>query len=72
MYKPVMERFGKPQALNICVLGALLELTHVTSFQSIDQCLKARFRPAFHKANEEALSLGQELAASWKNTHRLG
>lgn len=71
MYKPVMEHFRKPQALNICVLGALLELTGVTSMDSIRRCLKDRFKPAFHQANEDALALGQELAGKWREAHRI-
>ena len=66
MYHPVMEKFGKPQVLNICVLGALLELTHAVSFDAIRSCLKARFKPAFHAANEEALELGRSLAQAAK------
>lgn len=62
MFKPVMETFHKPQAFNICVLGVLVSLTKVVSFDAIKECLKARFKPAFHAANEQALELGRKLA----------
>ena len=46
--------------------GALLELSHAVSFDAIRSCLKARFKPAFHAASEEALELGRSLAQAAK------
>ena len=62
MNRTVLEHFHKTQVLNICVLGALLELTKAVSINAIKECLKNRFAKPFHSANEEALALGVELA----------
>ncbi len=62
MHRLVMEKFGKPQALNICVLGALVTLTNVVKMEAVEKVLAARFKPAFHAANSAALALGAELA----------
>lgn len=64
MHHAVLETFGKPQTLNICVLGALLEITKVLKPESVLGALAGRFNPAFHAANEKALTLGRELASS--------
>lgn len=65
MNHAIIERFHKPQVLNICVLGALIELTHVVSMDSVKACLESRFAPAFHAANNEALEIGARLAADF-------
>ncbi len=62
MHNPVIAAFHKAQALNICVLGALIELTKAVSVEAVQTCLKHRFPKAFHAANEEALELGRKLA----------
>ena len=62
MHRAVMEKFGKSQNLNICVLGALVTLTGIVRIESIEKVLAARFSPAFHETNSAALALGVELA----------
>lgn len=62
MYDNVMESIGKAQVFNICVLGALIELTKVVEVAAIDLNLADRFAPAFHANNRKALDLGTELA----------
>ena len=62
MYRKVMEKVGKANTLNICVLGALITLTGAIRMESIQKMLADRFRPAFHAANNAALELGAELA----------
>ena len=64
MHDAVMERIGKLQVFNICVLGALVELTRAVKPESVLKNLAARFAPAFHDANESAMKLGAELARS--------
>ncbi len=66
MFHNVIERFHKPQVFNICVLGALLELTKVVSLDAVKACLKSRFAPAFHAANEEALEMGSRMAREFE------
>ena len=62
MFEPYMEKFHRSQMYNICVLGVLLRLTKIVSYNAVKACLKARFKPAFHAANEAALEFGRELA----------
>ena len=62
MFEPYMEKFHRSQMYNICVLGVLLSLTKIVSYDAVKACLKARFKPAFHAANEAALEFGRELA----------
>ena len=62
MFDPYMEKFHRSQMYNICVLGVLLRLTKIVSYDAVKACLKARFKPAFHAANEAALEFGRELA----------
>ena len=63
MYETLMERIGKAQAFNICVLGALNRFTKLVRMSSLEKVLESRFAPAFHKTNLAALHLGDELAA---------
>ncbi len=63
MYETLLERGGKAQAFNICVLGALNRLTGLLRLSSLEAVLRTRFAPSFHEANNAALRLGDELAA---------
>jgi 2-oxoglutarate ferredoxin oxidoreductase subunit gamma len=63
MYETLMERIGKPQAFNICVLGAVNRFTKLVRMSSLEKVLETRFAPAFYEANRAALRLGEELAA---------
>ena len=62
MYERVMETFGKPQVFNICVLGALIQLTGVITPTAIEKTLAERFAPQFQANNKKALDLGINLA----------
>lgn len=62
MYENVLEVFGKPQVLNICVLGALVALTGVVEPAAIEKNLAERFAPAFHENNKKALRMGMDMA----------
>jgi len=62
MYETVMATFGKPQVFNICVLGALIQLTNVIEPAAIEKTLAERFAPQFMENNKKALALGIELA----------
>lgn len=64
MHRMVMEKIGRANTLNICVLGALVTMTKVVSMDAIEKMLASRFKPAFHAANKAALDLGAELAAT--------
>jgi 2-oxoglutarate ferredoxin oxidoreductase subunit gamma len=65
MQEAVMEKIGRMQVFNICVLGALVELTKAVRPESILKNLAERFAPAFHAANESAMKLGAELAGKY-------
>ncbi len=62
MYKAVMDALGKPQALNVVVLGALITLTNAITVQAAESVLKARFPPSFFENNQKALHIGIEMA----------
>lgn len=61
MYRTVMEKIGKPIVLNICMLGAVIELTKLVYPESIMKVLENRIRPEFLAINRQALELGMEL-----------
>jgi 2-oxoglutarate ferredoxin oxidoreductase subunit gamma len=63
VYDTLMERVGKPQAFNICVLGVVNRLTGLVRVGSLEAVLQTRFAPAFYEANLAALHLGGEMAA---------
>ena len=62
MYLAVMEKIGKPIVFNICMLGALTELTGLVKPDSILAVLKEKIGPDFMAMNQEALETGIQLA----------
>ena len=62
MYQTVMEKIGKPIVFNICMLGALIELTGLVKPDSILAVLKEKIAPDFMTMNQEALGTGIRLA----------
>ena len=62
MHDKVMDTIGKAQVFNICVLGALIQLTEVVKPEAIEKNLSERFAAAFHENNKKALAMGMELA----------
>jgi len=63
IYETLMERIGKPQSFNICVLGVVNRFTKLVRMSSLEKVLETRFAPIFHEANRKALHLGDELAS---------
>ncbi len=62
MFESVMEKLKKPIVFNICMLGAVLELTKVVTPDSIRKVLKTRIPSQFIELNDQALDLGLEIA----------
>lgn len=62
IYQTVMQKIGKPIVLNICMLGAVIGITHLVKPESIMKTLKTRINPEFLSMNQEALELGMDLA----------
>lgn len=62
MYQSVMEKIGKPIVFNICMLGALIELTGLVKQDSILKVLKEKIDPNFMTMNQAALETGIQLA----------
>jgi len=62
MYRSVMEKIGKPIVFNICMLGALIELTGLMEPDSIMKVLKEKIPPDFMTMNQKALEEGIQLA----------
>ncbi len=65
--KTVMEKIGKPVVLNICLLGAIVELTGLVRLDSVRELIRQRFTSSFHEINLQALDLGAELFRSHKD-----
>ena len=65
LFRAVKEKFGRTQAYNVCVLGALATITGAVKTASLEKVLEGRFAPAHHAANKAALELGVELAGAY-------
>ncbi len=65
MYDAVMEEIGKPIVFNICMLGAMLELTRIVQPESIMKVLETKIPADFLEMNRKALDIGMRLAASY-------
>jgi 2-oxoglutarate ferredoxin oxidoreductase subunit gamma len=65
MYKEVMDKIGKPIVFNICMLGALINLTQLIKQESIIKVLGSRVPAAFLDLNKQALELGQKIAENF-------
>lgn len=62
MYQTVMDKIGKPIVFNICMLGAVIELTQLVAPESIMKALEARIPENYLAINRTALELGMALA----------
>lgn len=67
MFQSVMDKIGKPIVFNICMLGAVLELTNLITPESIMKVLENRIPADFLEINRAALDLGFELARESKS-----
>lgn len=65
MYQTVMDNIGKPIVFNMCMLGAVIELTNLVKPESIIKVLETRIPPAFLDINRQALNLGIKLGADF-------
>jgi 2-oxoglutarate ferredoxin oxidoreductase subunit gamma len=63
MYRNVLESIGKPIVFNICMLGAVIELTKLVKSDSIMEALKDRIPSGVLRMNRDALELGMKLAS---------
>jgi 2-oxoglutarate ferredoxin oxidoreductase subunit gamma len=61
MHQTVMEKIGKPIVFNICMLGAVVGITHLVEPDSIMKVLETRIPQGFIDINRQALELGLEL-----------
>jgi 2-oxoglutarate ferredoxin oxidoreductase subunit gamma len=62
LYQTVMDTIGKPIVFNICMLGAVIELTRLVAPESIMKALESRIPENFLEMNRQALELGISLA----------
>ena len=65
MYQTIMDQIGKSIALNICMLGALIGLTHVIKAESILKVLETRISPDLLDMNKKAFDMGLNLAEKY-------
>jgi len=63
LYDNVMEKIGNPIVLNMCMLGAVLQLTQIIKEASLFKVVEARMPKKFIDMNKEAIKLGMELVA---------
>ena len=63
MYQATMEQIGNPIVFNICMLGAIVTLSKAVKIESIMKALKAHVPSKFEAMNQDAVLLGQRLAA---------
>ena len=61
MYETIMEEIGKPIVFNICMLGAVIQLTNVVKPNSVLKILEKRIPADFLEMNRKALNIGIEL-----------
>jgi 2-oxoglutarate ferredoxin oxidoreductase subunit gamma len=61
MYKSVLDAIGKPVVFNICMLGAMIGLTHIVRTESIIKVLEAKIPSGFLEMNRKALEIGLQL-----------
>ncbi len=66
LFRSVMDEIGRPIVFNVCMLGAVVELTDLVAADSIMKVLKSRIPPDFIKLNQKALHLGAKLAQRFK------
>lgn len=62
MYRAVMDEIGKPIVFNICMLGAMIQLTGLVGPESILKVLKEKIGSEFMAMNQKALEIGLKLA----------
>ena len=68
IYQAVMERIGNPIVFNICMLGAILNLTKLVKAESIMKVLKTKVPVEFLEMNERALEIGFQLSHNYLST----
>ena len=61
MYETIMEAIGKPIVFNICMLGAVIQLTNVVKPNSVLKILEKRIPADFLEMNRKALNIGIKL-----------
>lgn len=71
MYKTVKEQIGKPIVFNICMLGAVIQLTGLVKPASVLCVLKQRLDSKFMPMNQKALELGIALAEKTGQTEKV-
>ncbi|MFC1798419.1 2-oxoacid:acceptor oxidoreductase family protein [Thermodesulfobacteriota bacterium] len=62
LYQNVMETIGKPIVFNICMLGAVIQMTELLQPESVIRVLENRIPAGFLEMNRQALQLGIDLA----------
>lgn len=65
LYSTIMETIGKPIVFNICVLGALLEITPLVKPESLLEVVKSRVPKDFVELNTDAFRIGQEISQEY-------
>lgn len=62
MYKTVLEVTGEKLAFNMCMLGAVSELTQLVKVKSLEKSIQARLPSHAQGINKKALEIGFDMA----------
>lgn len=66
LFSELSRELGSAAALNICMLGAMQELTGLVKSESIINALSSRFSGEKLSLNEKALEIGRKLALGFQ------
>jgi 2-oxoglutarate ferredoxin oxidoreductase subunit gamma len=66
MYNVVIDKLGMPIVLNICMLGALINLIPLVKQESLTKVLETRIPTEYLNVNKQAFRLGIQLADEFK------
>lgn len=64
LHDTVTRELGSAQAINICLLGALVRLIPVVTIETVASVVSRRFAERFRDANLKALALGASLVSA--------
>lgn len=65
MFTNVQEKIGKTIVFNICMLGAIIQMTELVRPESVMKTLENRIPKGFLELNQQALNLGMALGEEY-------
>ena len=68
MYEAVMDKIGQAVVFNICMLGVVIGMTDILNPESVLSVIKDRIPEQFLEMNQQAMQLGLDLGAQYKDS----